>query len=97
VTPEADGRAFAQRRRGQNRRLARNRRAEAEGIPLEERPRLVSKRSLTSVLRFVLIVLRWVAVAFAVLVWVVVVPLVDMLWSLLTRVARRLRDARRSS
>jgi hypothetical protein len=45
---------------------------------------------IRSVLRLVVLTLRWIAVAIALLVWLVVVPVVDLLWSLLAWLARRL-------
>lgn len=44
---------------------------------------------IRSVVRFVVLTLRWIAVAVALLLWLVVVPLVDLLWALLSWVARR--------
>lgn len=56
-------------------------------------PTLTSR--IRSVLRLVVMTVRWIAVAIALVVWLVVVPLVDLLRGLLTWLARRVRALRR--
>lgn len=50
---------------------------------------------IRSVFRFVVLTLRWIAVGVALLLWLVVVPLVDLLWGLLSWVAGRVSLLRR--
>jgi len=70
---------------------------QARLAPAKERriAHLKLRSRIRSVLRFAVLTVRWIGVAIALLVWFIVVPLVDLLWSLLAWLGRRVNFTRR--